>query len=141
MLSQFVGEWPSPVTCEGRMRCWAASDCPKRNRRAGLIVRGFKQLERRFLVADTPDLAWLLRACRGADNSRAPHRAVVVQDDGPSFVSPACEASRDYVPGKKASKRPPGERNAARPQAEPSGLMSDKVVLFNADLAPPRQSR
>ena len=109
ILTQYVGKWPFPITCDGRMRDCAAPGCPKCKRSVVVITRGITQLARRLLGADAPELAWLLRARHGADNSRAPHgvqQAVKTTARRLIRGSPSCEASRDYWPGTKALGRP-----------------------------------
>ena len=139
MLTYSVGEWPFPITCEGRMRYCAASGRPKCKRRVVMIVRGITQLARRLLGAGAPDVVWLLRACRGADISRAPHSvrlSAKTTARGLIRASPLREAYRDYWPGTTALKLPPSVREVADPQAEPSDLMAGRVAVSDADLSP-----
>ena len=73
MSTQFAGEWPFPISSECRMRNCASPGCLKCKRRAVMIVRGITEPACRLRDVNNPDLAWLPRACHGADNSRAPH--------------------------------------------------------------------
>ena len=115
MLTQYVGKWPFPITCESRMRDCSAPGCPKCKCRVVTIVRGTAQLAFRLLGSDTPEL--------GADNLRAPHSArQSIKTTARCLIRgfPSREASRDYWPGAKALDRPAAERIVAGPQAEPS---------------------
>ena len=99
MSTQFEGEWPFPTTLNGRMRNCAAPSCTKCKRSAVMIVRGITRLVCRLMDANHPDLAWLLRACHGADNSRAPHSVRQLVETSARRVvcgSPTGEASRDF---------------------------------------------
>ena len=96
MSSQFVGEWPFPMTCEGRMRNYAAPAHYKCTRRVVTIARGITLLAPRLLDANNPELARPLRACRGADSSRAPHSVRQSAETSACRLargSPTCEAS------------------------------------------------
>ena len=119
------------------MRYCAAAGYPECKRRAVTIVLGITHSARRLLGANNPDLASLQRACHGPDISRVPHslRQSAKETARRAICgSPGCEALRDFWPGTTELKRPPSERNAAQPQAEPSELMSDRVAEPDAYL-------
>ena len=139
ILTQFGGEWPFPITRNGRLRNCATPGCAEFKRRAVMIVRRISRLARRLLDVNNPDLAWLLRARHGAENSRKPR---CVRQSAKTTArrvvrgSPACEASRDCWPGKKALSSPESVCTTAGPQPEPADLLSGKVVALNTDLVP-----
>ena len=62
MSTQFVGERPPSIACEGQLRNIAAPGCPERKLRVVMIFRCITLLARRLLGANNPDLSWLLRA-------------------------------------------------------------------------------
>ena len=139
MLTQIVGKRPFPIARVGRVRRCAAPGCTRCRLRVVMIARDISQLACRLSDAENPDLAWPVRACRGADNSHAPRS--VRRSAGTTsrrFVrgSPTCDASWGRWPGEKASKRPATACNAAEPKAEPSDMLPDKVVAPVADLGP-----
>ena len=104
-----------------------------------MIVLGCPQLACRLLDLNYPDLVGPLLARHGAGNSRAPHSdREPVKSKSRRLVrgSPTCEAPQDLWPGTKALKRPATVCNEAEPQAEQSAVLSDRVAVSNADLAP-----
>ena len=137
--TQFDAEWPPPITRNGRLRNCAAPACTECKPRGIMVFRGMSQVACRLMDSNKPDLAWPLRACRSADNSRAPRSArQSVRTTACRFVrgSPTCDAPRDLWPGIKALNLPAYARDVAEPHAETSDVLSDEVVALSADLVP-----
>ena len=104
-----------------------------------MIVCGITKLARRLLDVNNPDLVWLSRARRGADDSRAAHsvrESVKAAARRLVRCTPTREAPWVFCPGVEALGRPAADCNTAEPQAEPSDVLWDKVAVSNADPAP-----
>ena len=88
-----------------------------------MIVRGATQPACRLLDWGNRDLVWLLRACQGAGGSRTPR------------------STRESVKTVQVLSQPGVASNTAGPRAEPSGGLSDGIVVLDAELVPHSSKR